>query len=201
MQRFCDDLIVGNESTAYKNEMPEGLSDAFLISAFFLVVSFTFYLADPDDHELTTPTGSEDNTISFVHSDVSETQFSGMEPEDELGTLTVSDVTSDGFDLSWNLKYPSVFERFAVEYKDSLHLWDVREVQFPGDVTGSRIQGLKAHTEYQVTLYGITTSQRSALLEAVAVTGIKLSLEMHVFTRVIQTVFPVVELTLLLWLL
>lgn len=149
----------------------------------FLVASFTFYLADSDDRELTTPTGSEDNVISFVYLDPSETQFSGTEPEDELGTLTVSGITPDGFDLSWKLKAHSLYDSFAVKYKDTQQLWDVSEVQLPGDATGSRIKGLKASTEYEIKLYGVTSSQRSALLEAVAVTGIKFSLRMDIHLR------------------
>ncbi|XP_035039701.1 tenascin isoform X4 [Hippoglossus stenolepis] len=133
--------------------------------------SFTFYLADSDDAELTTPTGSEDNVISFVNLEPSESQFSGMEPEDELGTLTVSGITSDGFDLSWRLKAHSLYDSFAVEYKDPQRLWDVKEVHLPGNATGSKFEGLAASTEYQIKLYGITSSQRSALLEAVAVTA------------------------------
>ncbi|XP_018549768.1 tenascin isoform X4 [Lates calcarifer] len=135
--------------------------------------SFTFYLADSDDRELTTPTGSEDNVISFVYLDPSESQFPGTETEDELGPLTISGITSDGFDLSWRQKAHSVYDSFAVEYKDTQRLWDVSVVQLPGDATGSRIEGLKASTEYQIKLYGITSSQRSALLEAVAVTAPK----------------------------
>ena len=142
----------------------------------FLLASFTFYLADSDDAELTTPTGSEDNVISFVNLEPSESQFSGMEPEDELGTLTVSGITSDGFDLSWRLKAHSLYDSFAVEYKDPQRLWDVKEVHLPGNATGSKFEGLAASTEYQIKLYGITSSQRSALLEAVAVTGISFSL-------------------------
>lgn len=142
----------------------------------FLVASFTFYLAGSDDRELTTPTGTEENVISFVYLDPSETQFSGMEPEDELGTLTVSGITPDGFDLSWNLNAHSVYDSFTVECKDTQRLGDVREVQLPGDATASRIQGLKALTKYQIKLYGITSNLRTALLEAVAVTGIKFSL-------------------------
>lgn len=149
----------------------------------FLVASFTFYLADSDDRELTTPTGSEDNVISFVYLDPSETQFSGTEPEDELGTLTVSSITPDGFDLSWKLKAHSLYDSFAVKYKDTQRLWDVSEVQLPGDATGSRIKGLKASTEYEIKLYGVTSSQRSALLEAVAVTGIKFSFRMNIHSR------------------
>ncbi|TKS84912.1 Tenascin [Collichthys lucidus] len=134
--------------------------------------SFTFYLADTDDRELTTPAGSEDNVISFVHLEPhSESQPSGgTEPEDELGSLTVSGVTPDGFDLSWKLKAHGVYDSLAVEYKDAQRSGDASEVRLPGDATGSRVEGLKASTEYQIILYGVTSSQRSALLEAVAVT-------------------------------
>nr|XP_012774295.2 tenascin isoform X1 [Maylandia zebra]XP_012774296.2 tenascin isoform X1 [Maylandia zebra] len=135
--------------------------------------SFTFYLADSDDRELATPTGLEDNVISFVYLDPSESQFSGTEPEDEPGVLTVSSVTSDGFDLSWKLKARGVYDSFALEYKDTQRLWDMREVQLPGDAHGSRIHGLTASTEYLIKLYGITGSQRAALLEAVAITAPK----------------------------
>uniref|UniRef100_A0A669CAA2 Tenascin C n=1 Tax=Oreochromis niloticus TaxID=8128 RepID=A0A669CAA2_ORENI len=135
--------------------------------------SFTFYLADSDDRELATPTGLEDNVISFVYLDPSESQFSGTEPEDEPGVLTISSVTSDGFDLSWKLKARGVYDSFALEYKDTQRLWDMREVQLPGDAHGSRIHGLTASTEYLIKLYGITGSQRAALLEAVAITAPK----------------------------
>lgn len=156
----------------------------------FLVASFTFYLADSDDRELTTPTGSEDNVISFVYLDPSESQISvGMEPDNELGKLTISGITPDGFDLSWKLKALSIYDSLAVEYKDTQRLWDVREVQLPGDATGSRIQSLNASTEYQIKLYGLTSSQRSALLEAVAVTGISFSFSL------LGTFGPVVFLT------
>ncbi|KAF3849293.1 hypothetical protein F7725_015790 [Dissostichus mawsoni] len=60
---------------------------------------------DSDDRDLTTPSGSEDNVISFLHLDPSESQFSvETEPEDEHGKLTISGITPDGFDLSWELK-------------------------------------------------------------------------------------------------
>lgn len=146
----------------------------------FLVASFTFYLADSDVPELTTPSGSEDNVISFVYLDPPETQFSGTGPEDALGALTISGLTADGFDLSWELKAHGVYDSFSVEYRDTQRLQEMKEVQLHGDATGSRIQGLKASTEYQIKLYGITNSQRSALLEAVAVTGISFSFGLHV---------------------
>nr|XP_046231815.1 tenascin-like isoform X2 [Scatophagus argus] len=150
-----------------------GLKKSTPVTLSASTATFTFYLADSDGREATTPSGSEDNVISFVYLDPSESQFSGTGPEDELEALTVSGITPDGFDLSWKLKAHNVFDSFTVEYKDTQRLWDVREVQLPGDATGSRIQGLKASTEYEIKLYGITSSQRSALLDAVAVTAPK----------------------------
>lgn len=138
------------------------------------VASFTFYLADSEIPELTSPTGSEDDIISFAYLDTLDSHTSGTGPEDELGALIISDVTSDGFHLSWEPKADVVYDSYTVESRDTLGLWDVEEVHLSGDATGSRIQGLKASTEYRIKLYGLTGSQRSALLETVAVTGISL---------------------------
>ncbi|KAL6096567.1 tnc [Pungitius sinensis] len=131
--------------------------------------SFTFYLADSGDRERSSPRGSEDNAVSSAFLDPSESQISvGTEPEDEL---TVSGVAPDGFDLTWRLKARGVHGSLTVECKDARALWDASEARLPGEATGSSIRGLNASTEYQITLYGITGSQRSALLEAVAVTA------------------------------
>ncbi|XP_077944950.1 tenascin-like isoform X5 [Gasterosteus aculeatus] len=146
-----------------------GLSRSAPVTVSASTASFTFYLADSDDRELPSPKGSEDNVVSFAHLDPSESQISvGTEPEDEL---TVSGVTPDGFDLTWTLKAHGVYDSLTVAYKDARPLRDAREAQLPGDAAGSRIRGLNASTEYQIKLYGITGSQRSALLEAVAVTA------------------------------
>uniref|UniRef100_A0A672KJN0 Tenascin-like n=1 Tax=Sinocyclocheilus grahami TaxID=75366 RepID=A0A672KJN0_SINGR len=67
----------------------------------------------------------------------------------------------------------STGERFlvyTVELKDFSGKWK-EEVHLHGEVNDTKIRGLKASTEYQVRLYGISNSQRSSLLEAVAVTG------------------------------
>lgn len=157
---------------------PTSLICAFV---FFLLASFTFYLADSDVPELTTPTGSEDNVISFVYLDHSDSQHSGH--EDELGTMTISGQTSDGFDLSWELKARNIYDSLIIEYRDTQRTWDMTEVQLHGDATGYIIRGLNASTEYQIKLYEITNSQKSALLEAVAVTGISFSFGLNVDER------------------
>ncbi|XP_021457862.2 tenascin isoform X4 [Oncorhynchus mykiss] len=138
--------------------------------------SFTFYIANPAP-ELTTPIGSEDNIISFVSLDPSDPdlQISGMglELEDKLGELTVSVVTSEGFELSWEPKAHVVYDSYILECRDTLGLWDVKEVHLHGDAKGSRFQGLRESTEYRVKLYGVSNSQRSSPLEAVTVTAPK----------------------------
>ncbi|KAM8828116.1 tenascin-like isoform 3-T3 [Spinachia spinachia] len=149
-----------------------GLQRSTPVTASASTASFTFYLADSDDRELSSPRGSEDNVVSFAYLDPSEAPVSvGTEPDDELGKLTVSGVTPDGFDLTWKLKAHGVYDSLTVECKDARPLWDAREARLPGDASGSGIRGLNASTEYQIKLYGITGSQRSALLDAVAVTA------------------------------
>lgn len=152
-----------------------------------LVASFTFYIANPVP-ELTTPIGSEDNIISFVSLDSSDPdlQISGMglELEDKLGELTVSVVTSEGFELSWEPKTHVVYDSYILECRDTLGLWDVKEVHLHGDAKGSRFQGLRESTEYRVKLYGVSNSQRSSPLEAVTVTGICFTFGLHAFSTI-----------------
>ncbi|XP_067261674.1 tenascin isoform X5 [Chanodichthys erythropterus] len=133
--------------------------------------SFTFYLANTFP-ELGSAKGTDDNVISFVPLDNSESPFSGSGYEDSTGTLTVSNVTSDGFDLTWESNIRIGYDSYTVELKDFSGKWN-KEVHLHGEVNGTKIRGLRASTEYQVRLYGISDNQRSSLLEAVAVTAPK----------------------------
>lgn len=143
---------------------------AFLF--FFLVATFTFYLAASDDHEQRTPTGSEVNVTSSVTLDPPESPISETEAEDERGTLTASGVASDGLDRSWEPKTPAASDSVAVRYKDAQISRDGSEVQLPGDSRGARVGGPEPTAEYQTELFGIKSSQGPALHEAtVTVTG------------------------------
>ncbi|XP_028830352.1 tenascin isoform X1 [Denticeps clupeoides] len=134
--------------------------------------SFTFYLAESNP-ELSAVTGVDENIISFLPIDNPDTQFSGIGVEDQTGTLAVSDVTSDGFILSWETKGHFLYDSYAVELKDVLGESGIQEFHFQANTTGTRIHGLNSSTEYQVKLYGVSSSQRSLALEAVAVTAPK----------------------------
>ncbi|XP_026096334.1 tenascin isoform X3 [Carassius auratus] len=133
--------------------------------------SFTFYLANTFP-ELGSAKGTDDNVISFVSLDNSEIPFSGSGHEDPTGTLTVSNVTSEGFDLAWESHKHTGYDSYTVELKDFSGKWK-EEVHLHREVNDTKIRGLKASTEYQVRLYGISNNQRSSLLEAVAVTAPK----------------------------
>ncbi|RXN31563.1 tenascin-like isoform X1 [Labeo rohita] len=133
--------------------------------------SFTFYLANTFP-EFGSAKGSDDNVISFVSLDNSEIPFSGSGYEDPTGTLTVSNITSDGFDLAWESNKHVGYDSYTVELKDFSGKWK-EEVHLHAEVNDTKIRGLKASTEYQVRLYGISNNQRSSLLEAVAVTAPK----------------------------
>uniref|UniRef100_A0A8C5FEA7 Tenascin C n=1 Tax=Gadus morhua TaxID=8049 RepID=A0A8C5FEA7_GADMO len=133
--------------------------------------SYTFYSAHSDVPELTPQSGLDDNIISFAHLDTPpDSQLSGMGPADELTGLNVSAHTSDGFDLSWELKPPAAYDSLVVECRGPLQTLAVMEVVLSGNSTRSRIRGLNASTEYRITLHGITGSNGSLLLEAIAVT-------------------------------
>ncbi|XP_030210620.1 tenascin-like [Gadus morhua] len=135
------------------------------------VASYTFYSAHSDVPELTPQSGLDDNIISFAHLDTPpDSQLSGMGPADELTGLNVSAHTSDGFDLSWELKPPAAYDSLVVECRGPLQTLAVMEVVLSGNSTRSRIRGLNASTEYRITLHGITGSNGSLLLEAIAVT-------------------------------
>ena len=163
------------------------------------VASRTFYSAHSDVPELTPHSGPDDNVISFAHLDTPpDPQVSGAGPADELitdaGHLTVSARTSEGFDLSWELRPPAIYDSLAVECRGSLPT-PVAEVLLSGDSTRARIRGLNASTEYRISLRGITGSKGSVLLEAVAVTGTPVPLFVASMMSHVGGTFPVVVAT------
>ncbi|MGH0176036.1 UNVERIFIED_CONTAM: hypothetical protein FKN15_002515 [Acipenser sinensis] len=140
--------------------------------------SFSFSLADYVP-EVTTSNQNQDK-FRIMSLQVTGPKIAGMgeeveeekeEEEEIMQALEVSSVTSDGFQLLWNVETDRVYDSYIVEYRDTLGLWDKMEVWLPGDSTGTRLRGLRAATAYQIKLYGITGGQTSRALEAVAKTA------------------------------
>ncbi|XP_058861387.1 tenascin-like isoform X2 [Acipenser ruthenus] len=76
------------------------------------------------------------------------------EEEPELGTLEVSDVSWDGFNVSWKVA-DGDFENFIVEVTDSDRSAETQSHTVAGDLRRLDINGLKPSTSYQVTVSGV----------------------------------------------
>ena len=92
------------------------------------------------------------------------------EAEPEIEHLFVSDVTADGFRLSWTAAEDQ-FDRFVIRMRDAkkvskVHLRDAR-----GEERTAVFTGLMSGTEYDIELYGVTLETRSQPIMGVAQTG------------------------------
>lgn len=86
--------------------------------------------------------------------------------------LFVSDITADGFRLSWTSD-EDMFDRFVIKIRDGKRLAHPQEYSVRGDERTKVLTGLMSGTEYEIELYGVTLDQRSQPITGVAQTGIK----------------------------
>uniref|UniRef100_A0A1A8MJY1 Tenascin C n=2 Tax=Nothobranchius pienaari TaxID=704102 RepID=A0A1A8MJY1_9TELE len=104
------------------------------------------------------------------------------EAEPEVEHLFVSDVTADGFRLSWTTDH-DLFDRFVIKVRDSKRLAHPQEFSARSDKRTKVITGLMSGTEYEIELYGVTVDQRSQPITAVAQTALSAPKGLH-FTEV-----------------
>ncbi|XP_054908314.1 tenascin isoform X4 [Poeciliopsis prolifica] len=93
------------------------------------------------------------------------------EAEPEVDQLFVSDITADGFRLSWTADEDQ-FDRFVIKIRDSKRLAHPQEYNVHGSERTKVITGLISGTEYEFELYGLTLDQRSQPITGVAQTGL-----------------------------
>uniref|UniRef100_A0A8C9YKN7 Tenascin Ca n=1 Tax=Sander lucioperca TaxID=283035 RepID=A0A8C9YKN7_SANLU len=93
------------------------------------------------------------------------------EAEPEVEHLFVSDITADGFRLSWTAD-EDLFERYVIKIRDSKRLAHPKEYSVRGDERTKVLTGLMSGTEYEIELYGVTLDQRSQPITGVAQTGL-----------------------------
>lgn len=96
------------------------------------------------------------------------------EEEPELGTLEVSDISWDGFNVSWKVA-DGDFENFIVEVTDSDRSAEPQSHTVAGDLRRLDINGLKPNTSYQVTVSGVIQGSHTKPLFTEVSTGISLS--------------------------
>ncbi|XP_027880683.1 tenascin isoform X3 [Xiphophorus couchianus] len=104
------------------------------------------------------------------------------EAEPEVDQLFVSDITADGFRLSWTANEDQ-FDRFVIKIRDSKRLAHPQEYNVRGSERTKVITGLMSGTEYEFELYGLTLDQRSQPITGVAQTGLSAPRGLH-FTEV-----------------
>uniref|UniRef100_A0A3B5MRE7 Uncharacterized protein n=1 Tax=Xiphophorus couchianus TaxID=32473 RepID=A0A3B5MRE7_9TELE len=102
--------------------------------------------------------------------------------EPEVDQLFVSDITADGFRLSWTANEDQ-FDRFVIKIRDSKRLAHPQEYNVRGSERTKVITGLMSGTEYEFELYGLTLDQRSQPITGVAQTGLSAPRGLH-FTEV-----------------
>ncbi|XP_061763849.1 tenascin-like [Nerophis ophidion] len=93
------------------------------------------------------------------------------EAEPEVDHLFVSDITADGFRVSWAAD-EDLFDRFVIKLRDSKRSGRPQEHVAAGDERTRRITGLVGGTEYEIELYGISLDHRSQPIFGVAQTGL-----------------------------
>uniref|UniRef100_A0A8C5UIZ5 Tenascin C n=1 Tax=Malurus cyaneus samueli TaxID=2593467 RepID=A0A8C5UIZ5_9PASS len=77
------------------------------------------------------------------------------EAEPQLGTLTLTNVTPDSFNLSWTALDGS-FASFLITIRDSLAEHEPRQLTVSGDARSAHISGLADHTTYDIHIQGTT---------------------------------------------
>ncbi|XP_072344348.1 tenascin isoform X2 [Scyliorhinus torazame] len=98
------------------------------------------------------------------------------EEEAELGNLVVSDITSEGFTLSWTAE-DEAFDYFVIDVRDFDSSLDPIQQALSGKTRTSDISGLVEGTGYQINVTGVIQGWRSQPLTAVAATEEKPKME------------------------
>ncbi|XP_038637885.1 tenascin isoform X8 [Scyliorhinus canicula] len=93
------------------------------------------------------------------------------EAEPEVDNLAVSNVTSDGFTLSWTTD-ENDFDYFKIRIRDSGKESAPLDYTVSGDLRTTGITGLSDGTQYDISLVGIAEGRHSQPINTIAATGL-----------------------------
>lgn len=95
------------------------------------------------------------------------------EPEPQLGTLILSNITPDSFNVSWTTQ-AGLFAKIVINVSHAHSLHESQQVTVPGDVQQAHISGLVENTGYDVSVAGTTwAGDPTRPLTAFVITGIQ----------------------------
>ncbi|XP_054139991.1 tenascin [Melozone crissalis] len=83
------------------------------------------------------------------------TVMATTEAEPQLGTLALTNITPDSFNLSWTTR-AGPFATFVIKIQDSLAAQEAQELTVPGGARSAHISGLTDHTAYDIHIQGTT---------------------------------------------
>uniref|UniRef100_A0A8D2MQL1 Tenascin C n=1 Tax=Zonotrichia albicollis TaxID=44394 RepID=A0A8D2MQL1_ZONAL len=97
--------------------------------------------------------------------------LSPPEAEPQLGTLALTNVTPDSFNLSWTTR-AGPFATFVIKIQDSLAAQEAQELTVPGGARSAHISGLTDHTAYDIHIQGTTRAEAMPPLENLTVSDV-----------------------------
>ncbi|XP_067398259.1 tenascin [Emydura macquarii macquarii] len=114
-------------------------------------------------------------TITLVvekgrHKSQPATVKASTEEEPELGNLTVSKVSWDGFQLNWTAA-EGAYENFFIQVQEPNNPEDAWNLTVPNGLRFVDVTGLKANIPYTVTLYGVIQGYRTKPLSVKTTTA------------------------------
>ncbi|NXM00486.1 TENA protein, partial [Tyrannus savana] len=83
------------------------------------------------------------------------TALATTEAEPQLGTLTLTNVTPDSFNLSWTTR-DGPFAKFVIHIRDSQAAQEPQELTVSGGTRSAHISGLLDYTAYDINIKGTT---------------------------------------------
>ncbi|XP_053551450.1 tenascin [Bombina bombina] len=97
--------------------------------------------------------------------------FATTEREPEVGNLLVSNITPEGFHLSWSAD-DNGFDNFVIKISDAQKQYKPIMITVPGSDRKRVVTGLRDGTDYEIELYGVASGQRSLPVKGVATTAL-----------------------------
>ncbi|XP_054249280.1 tenascin [Indicator indicator] len=85
------------------------------------------------------------------------TALATTEAEPQLGTLTLTNVTPDSFNLSWTTR-DGPFANFVIHIRDSYAAHEPQELTVSGGARSAHISGLLDYTAYDINIKGTTSA-------------------------------------------
>lgn len=87
-----------------------------------------------------------------------------------LENLTVTEVSWNVLRLNWTAD-DLAYEHFVIQVQEVNKVEATRNLTVPGNLRAADIPGLKAATDYKVSIYGVSRGHRTPVLSAETSTG------------------------------